>query len=191
MSLILSFLENKRTLQGALQGVDMKKKSTSKIWTQKDGLPMSDEEIKKVCHSWSASDWETYLDSTVDVKQKELLMENSSMMGRLSENLSQEDHEKVFSPATDPKNFLHLEEILGEIINQLSENQRQVLHHIFWENLSLGGASKKLGVSRVAVKYTKDRALKRISDLLLKEVIRRNRCHGKKKMNKKVIKKRI
>ncbi len=163
--------------------ISMKKNKISQPWMNHKNQLKSNKEILEICPHWSTGQWEGYLSST-DGKRTESLMEDA----HFTENTSQEDYKSVLPSASKEKNLKLLKETLGEILKQLSDNQRQVIHCLFWENLSFGEISKELGVSRVAILQTKDRALKKISKLLLKEVSRRNGSFEEVKTKKQCLK---
>ncbi len=149
----------------------MKKNKINKPWMNGKSQLRSDKEISEICHDWSMDEWEEYFSTTVDVQRTENLMEEASLV----ENISQKDYESIFPSASNKKNFKFLEAAFQEIFKNLSDHQRQVLNYLFWEDLNLSEIAKKLCVTRMAIQSTKDRALKRISKLLLQEVARRSR----------------
>lgn len=139
--------------------------SKNKPWLKSDGQTMSDLELKQVCAHWSPQQWEDYL-STLDGKQMELLLDDPTAI----ENVSQEDHDKALlaiSDEIDGSSHPSLQEVITKILKRIPKNQRQVLNYIFWEDLSLSEAARRLGVTRSAVQHTRDRALKRVHKMLL------------------------
>ena len=136
-----------------------------KAWLDDKGQILCESKLKKVCRHWSPTQWEDYLSST-EGRQIETLLDNSSSI----ESLSQEDHDKVLSAITngvDVNLFPRLQETIAEALKQISKNQRQILHYLFWQDLSLKETAQILGVSKAAIQNARDRALTRIGGMLL------------------------
>ena len=146
----------------------MKSENLDRAWLDDEGHNKPDAEIKTIYSNWSARKWDEHL-SRIEGKQTELLLDDPSMI----DNISQEDYEQGFLAISDCLNentFQNLQETFLKILEEMTENQRQVLDYIFWKNLNLCEISRLLGVSRTAVQGTRDRALKRFGKVLLQLV---------------------
>ena len=79
----------------------------------------------------------------------------------------QKDFEKLLR-SIDEKSIFHLKVFVKKAIYCLSYKQRQVLHHMLWESLSVSEIAKKYGMKRDAIYQLKERALKQIARFLLR-----------------------
>lgn len=140
-------------------------KDNNKPWLDDKGQPLPDEQIKVVCQNWNPQIWEDYL-STIEGKQTELLLDNPTLI----ESFSQDDYNKSISNLVDKKDFPNLKAFFSEVLKRLPSNQHLVLHHIFWENMSIQNIAQEMGASRQSVEATRDRAFKKLSRALLQAI---------------------
>ena len=134
-----------------------------KPWLDRNGQPLSTDELKSISRKWGPSMWEYYL-SSIEVEQTEFLLEDPNSV----DDLSYEEYKNFACQSMEKKDFPNLRIILEKVIHDLPKKQSQVLHHIFWEGLSMSEISKKYEVSRTAIQRTKERALRRAEKLLFK-----------------------
>ena len=161
---------------------------TRKPWIDAKGQRLDDSLLKVACRNWSSQDWEEYL-STLETNSGENILER----GEDIENLSQEKYEEALlavSEELDEKQFPHLKRVFIQIMKQIPERQRKVLHYLFWEGLSVSATARRMGVSRPAIQQTRDRALKRVTEKLLqisgqhqqKNTVRKEQSHQNEKV---------
>ena len=127
------------------------KNSQEKIkpWLNKNGEPFSDEELKKRSSSWAMQEWEDYL-SSLEVDTTEILLEDPSKI----EFLSETEHLKSLEAISEDNelNAPKLRALIKAMLNYIPENQKQVIHNLYWEKLTLAEISRRLGVSKTAVR---------------------------------------
>lgn len=111
---------------------------------------------------WRAKEWEEYL-SNLDVPLTEKLLDDPIAV----EQLSTQDHENGFSKLIGQNYTPKLGGLYAIIIEELTPLQRNVITQIYWNSMSLSEIARELGTSKVAVLYTRDRALAQIRKKLL------------------------
>ena len=93
-----------------------------------------------------------------------------------TDHISQGKRDKILDPIL--KSFetesSSLEEGIIHILKMLTTDQKEVVHDIFWKNLSLSEISKKRNINKVSAYGIKKRALQKISNQLLQFVIRKH-----------------
>lgn len=137
-----------------------------KPWLNDDGSRKSESQIKDDCKSWSAQNWEEYL-QTQEVDQRELLFDNPAT----SDNFSQEAHDQHIKTIFDRNDYPGLQQKLVKLMGLLSEKQRCVLHLLFWENRSVLEIAEMTGITRQSVYELKGRALTQLGSLLVKSTV--------------------
>ena len=65
-----------------------------------------------------------------------------------------------------------IKKIIRSAMSKLNEEDYTILNDLFFKNISIHQLSKKLGISRPAVRYRRDKALKK-----LKEIFNKNYNH--------------
>ena len=61
------------------------------------------------------------------------------------------------------KKFLH------SAINKLDKDDYEILTELYFNNASIHQLSKKLGLSRPAVRYRRDKAIKNLKEIIIKK----------------------
>lgn len=128
-------------------------------WLDIHGRALPDDVLKIESKSWSEKTWADYLE-TIETPMRETLA---------SEN--------IFNCALDKQCdniFLNAQEACSEALKkkiercvlQLSKRQQQIVHMIFWKNLSEREIARLLGVTRPTVQVNKKRALRRLQNLI-------------------------
>jgi len=57
---------------------------------------------------------------------------------------------------------------LHSAVNMLDSDDYEVITELYFNNTSIHQLSKKLGLSRPAVRYRRDKAIKRLKDLIIR-----------------------
>lgn len=133
------------------------------LWTQTNGKPIEERDLKKRCQSWSADTWEEFLKDTVDIEAKEMLLEEPEMI----EYYSTEDHEDFIEGHLTPQEFPRLKQVMLNLLKEMPKKQQMVLELLFWEGKNLQEAADELGISRPSTFRLRNRALNSFTKLLL------------------------
>jgi len=57
---------------------------------------------------------------------------------------------------------------LHSAVNMLDSDDYEVITELYFNNTSIHQLSKKLGLSRPAIRYRRDKAIKRLKDLIIR-----------------------
>lgn len=131
-------------------------------WLDCHGRTLSDPVLKFETKNWNEKTWEAYLKS-IETPIRETLISES-----------------VFNCLVDKQTgsiFLNSQEACSEALRekiersvlQLSKRQQQIVHMIFWKNLSEREIARILGITRPTVQVTKKRALQRLQHFITLE----------------------
>ena len=129
---------------------------------KKDDLTTS---LKEESRNWSKEQWEQYL-RRYEKQRKEPLLKNYEKINELS----QEERDKAFE-SRDQLKTEELDKIkltISKILDHLPIKQKEIIHDIFWKDMSLSRIAKKRGVSKHAIYKLKQKALREIENNLLK-----------------------
>lgn len=139
-----------------------------KSWLNADGSMKSEQEIKISCVNWSPEMWEEYL-KNFESSQKEMLLEQAND----SESLSEEKFARLYLNLIQQEEYPKLRKVIKAALYSLPKNEQQVLHALYWEELSQREAAKKLSLSRTTLTNYRDRGLKRLADMMISGAIKK------------------
>lgn len=66
-------------------------------------------------------------------------------------------------------NNKRIKKIIRSAISKLDEEDYEILNDLFFKNTSIHQLSKKLGISRPAVRYRRDKAIKNLKEIIFKQ----------------------
>lgn len=127
-------------------------------WLLENGDKTPDDHLKTLTPSWGADTWEQYL-TWVEAPRSESLISP-----RRYDHICEESKESIFEFAQGNADD-ELKNRVGHYVANLTDQQREVVRMIFWENRSERSIAHHLGISQVSVHGLKRRALKKISNL--------------------------
>ncbi len=137
------------------------KNKNKKPWLHKNGKIKSDEEIKKICHAWTAEQWNEYL-SLFEREQAEYLL----IQPQEVDSLSNDDYFNLFVSLMQQDQYSHLKRSAQVCFRQLSSRERQVLEELYIRHSTEREAARNLEISRVTLRRAKTRALDKIREVL-------------------------
>lgn len=112
--------------------------------------------------SWNAVEWEEYLTS-IESNQTEMLLIDPNMTELMSEEKFREGVTNVMGQNYSPK----LNGMISVLMDGLSEKQKKVLHHIFWESLTVSEIARMMGLHHSSVQSLRNRGLQSIAKTLI------------------------
>lgn len=133
-----------------------------KLWTDQRGLPLSDEELKSVCHTWNEQTWEEYL-NTIEGKSSGQLFGPG-----VYQDLCEENFRSIFADTANENNDevrFRVEKAL-EALSEHSEKQAFVIKEIFWNGKSQHEIADLLRIQQNAVFDLKQRAIKNLRKIM-------------------------
>lgn len=71
--------------------------------------------------------------------------------------------------------YKEVKRIISDAIRKLDKNDYQIIYELYFNNTSIHQLSKKLGISRSGIRYRKNKALKQLKSIILKEIDGENR----------------
>ena len=117
-------------------------------------------ELKK---EWNANEWEEYL-KTIESPQTELLLDDPELV----EAISEEKFKEGVANNMGQNYSAQLNKIIGLLMEGLTEKQKQVLHHLFWESRTQRETARIMGIRHSSVQKIRERALTSFGRILLK-----------------------
>ena len=118
-------------------------------------------------NEWSANQWEAYL-TELEVDQTEVLLNQAGIVEAMPEDYYQEGFSELIGTNYSEK----LSNMIALLMQALTERQQAVLKLLFWESKTIGEVSIQLGISRAGVKDLRDRALAKISKIMIQHKTR-------------------
>ncbi len=137
--------------------------SSKKPWLNKDGQTKRDDELKKICRTWSAATWEAYL-STLDTPLREQLVPTQEL-NKVPQSGS---YAEVYQALLQQSEYPKFEKAMDAASRVLTATERKVIHFLFWDKLSLQEAATLLGVHKSSVVIYRNRALKKLGNKLIR-----------------------
>ncbi len=139
-------------------------RTSKRPWLDKNGKAKRDQELKRICQTWSASTWEAYL-STLDIPLREQLIPTQE----LNKITHSESYAEVYQGLLQQSEYPKFEKELDSASRTLAATERKVIHLIFWDKLSLQETANLLGVHKSSVVIYRERALKKLCNKLIRE----------------------
>ena len=130
-------------------------------WLDKNGQHKSDDEIKKICKSWTGTLWEEYLKSFEEA-QREVLFKTPLDI----ERFSNEGHEQARRNFHSRSDFPLLKKKIAGVVEKLTLKEQEVIRLLYWERVSLRESAAILKTSKSSVSRLRDRALYRLEAIL-------------------------
>jgi len=62
--------------------------------------------------------------------------------------------------------------LIHEALKKLSEEDRELIEALYFENTSIHKLAKQLGISRAAVRYRKRRVIKQLKEIIIKKQLK-------------------
>lgn len=159
----------RRTVDGQKKGKAMINAKSKCLWKNDDGSNKGDEELRGLSQSWSAKTWESYLAEEVEEKLQETLFSEDE----LSIEISEDSVKELWDRYKPPKSFEGLKRLLLQIIEHLSEREKEVLFNFYWREKSISEISRELMIQRGSAYRFLDRAHSKLKRILLEEQSKR------------------
>ena len=142
----------------------MKNKKQSP-WRDEKGNLLSIEKIKILSKGWNRTTWEQYLRDTVNIRHKELNLNNA----RTVENYSIEQHKNFYNiPRVDLKRNPKLKKEMKAMVNTLPNREQTIITMIYWNGLSIREVARRLNRPRSSVRRWHEGALKYLGNEILR-----------------------
>jgi len=61
-----------------------------------------------------------------------------------------------------------IKKLINRVMDKLDKDDYEILYELYFNNTSIHQLSKKLAISRPAVRYRRDKAIKRLKDLIIR-----------------------
>lgn len=132
-----------------------------KPWLNSNGLPIVDQELKEISKSWNQKTWDDYL------TWFESPLKESQIDSRTYDKMADCIEESIFINTPNHAND-DIKRYVDYLLELLSPKQCLVLQYIFWHGKSEYELGRHFGVTRSAIRETKQRALERIAKHLKK-----------------------
>ena len=123
-------------------------------WLNDDGTMRPDSELRELGKSWTAQQWNNYLDEVTGTPPHDALEQTTCRI----DFISPEEGGKIYDSMSEKVRV----DMLDEEIEKLSEIERKVIQLTFWEDMNTTKAAEALGMNRGQAWRVKKRALKKI-----------------------------
>ena len=70
---------------------------------------------------------------------------------------------------TKPKVFRNIRKLINGAILKLDKEDYEILYELYFKNISIHQLSKQLGIARTTVRWRRDKALKKLKKIILRE----------------------
>ena len=142
------------------------KRSDQTPWLNEDGSLKKVEELKKISQEWTPTQWENYL-QTIESPFKESYLKE----GVEEQELSNQEHENLMSQLQQEGEYPFIQEASEYCLNTLTEIEHKTLKEIFEKNKSIREVAQKQDFTIAKVFRIKKRALNKIKNILINEII--------------------
>jgi RNA polymerase sigma factor (sigma-70 family) len=77
---------------------------------------------------------------------------------------------KNINPLNRSVDYKEINKLINDAMLKLDKADYDILYELYFNHTSVHQLSKKLGISRPAVRYRRDKALKRLKEIIKKEM---------------------
>ncbi len=124
-------------------------------------------------NEWSTKQWESYL-TEIEADQTEAILSQAGIVEQMPEDYYQEGFSELIGTNYSEK----LTNMVSLLMQALTDRQQAVIKLLSWESYTMNEAAVHLGISKSGIKAIRNRALARISQILLK-----HRAEAEKKLS--------
>lgn len=139
-------------------------KPKRKPWEDENGNLLLDDELKIVSRSWSEKTWDDYL-KTIETPQREVMLPNLDRV-LLKRDAQQVVSEYAAKEASEESSLYLSPLAVRKALLELTCRQREIIDLIYFEDMNIEAAARKLRISRQAASSALSRSLERLKGVL-------------------------
>ena len=136
-----------------------------KPWLNENGDRRSEGEIRSLAEKWGDKTWEEFLKDTVEKPLKDTLI--NGLNYETIEAQVRETYQNMISIDSRPE----LSGLVDLLLRHLTIRERHVIQEMFWHGKSQHEVANELHLTRSAVRNYKNRALKKMGDVIVRNIL--------------------